>query len=176
MILTIVILQSCWNLGGSICIAHVRCLKNLDTLLLNVGERRRKLTKSQRVVYASFRQFEGVCGTVVAIDALHLVYRKILHGFLRRVLSQVFALMASYRVRILKPRDTLALRVRGCVADLRSIAKVRAVNAPHLVSANEHSQDGLRFGISFIVRVLEFDDQPGPAKLVRPMAVFARLT
>src|SRR5262245_53790458 len=175
MVLTIVVRQGRRNPRRGLRVARVGCLEDLYGLLFEVRKRRWHFTEGQGLVDAALRQFERVRGAVVAIDTLHFVYWEILHRLASRTFGQVFSFLTCCGIVILNPWDALALPVCGCESNLRSIAKVRAVDTPDFVSPNEHCQDGLRFGVGFIVCILELNAQKGSTELIWPMAQLASL-
>src|SRR6201982_1369881 len=86
-------------------------LKQLHTLFLDERQRHRNISKCESLVHGTLGQVERVRWAVVAIHALHVVFRQTLHGIFRCVGTDKCSGLARPRISGFDPWNSLAGRV-----------------------------------------------------------------
>jgi len=119
-----------------------------------------------------FGGHEGVGGAVVAVDAIHEATLAVGSGAARRQGGE--DRLRAVGVALLHPGDCGARLVRGDVFD---VAEVGAVDSAQLregiATAEVEDDDGLRFGVFFVVGKAGLDEQLFADKPGRGVAAFA---
>jgi hypothetical protein len=150
-------------------------IQHFHASLLDVRQRDSNVATGKRVVHRAIRQLEGVRGAIMAIDALHIVFRQSLCGIRRRIGTGESLDFSGFCVCVFDPRDRLPCRVRYGETDVNPWAQVSTVNAPDLVPSHPHHEHRLRAGVGFVFSLFVDHTQSYATELLRPMAILAGL-
>src|SRR6267142_2274482 len=165
-----------WQFRGRIRTCRIVHLQQLQTRLLDVGQRDRDITKSERFVHRSFGQVEGMRGAVMTVHAFHVELWKCRGRIRRRFRSDKVPDLSCLGIPVFDPRNGLPLRVGRCKTDVNSWTKVCTVNSGDPASTDQHQENGCRPGVGFVVGILAEYAQTHTTGLLWPMAVLAGLS
>jgi hypothetical protein len=138
-------------------------LQHFHASLFDIRQSDSNVATGKCLVHRAIRQLEGVRGAIMAIDALHIVFRQSFSGIRRGIGTGESFDFPGFCVSIFDPRDRLPCRARHRETDVNARAEVSSVNSPDLVPSYPHHEDGLRAGVCFISAYLLITRRVTPA-------------